>query len=116
MWIPYEGDCSNVRDQRPRTVPRPPNVVNSFVDIKIDPAQLELSDADQAEIDAHPALARNVEVLRQWAGRKPTGAARRLHLHFWSKPVEILDIDGHMSAVRFRSTQRRAPSRTPKAG
>jgi ferredoxin--NADP+ reductase len=75
------------------------------VDVVVDPAQLELSDAEQSEVDASPALARNLEVLRQWSSRQAGSASRRLHLHFWSKPVEVLAVDGHMTAVRIEATR-----------
>ena len=69
------------------------------VDVIVDPGQLVLSEADQAEVDAHPAIARNVEVLRQWASRGTTGAPRRLHLHFWTKPAAAAG-EGALTAVQ----------------
>jgi ferredoxin/flavodoxin---NADP+ reductase len=59
-------------------------------DILIDPADLELSDAEQAEVDADRTLRANLEVLRGWAARTPEGRSRRLRISFWLRPAEVL--------------------------
>ena len=46
-------------------------------------------------------------ILRSWRDREPTGAPRRLHLHFWHAPVEILGGDA-VTGIRFERT---APDR-----
>jgi ferredoxin--NADP+ reductase len=43
-------------------------------------------------------------VLESWRNRPSTGARRRLHLHFWHKPVEILGTDGRVSGMTFERT------------
>lgn len=43
-------------------------------------------------------------VLNEWRTRKLTGAKRRLHLHFWHKPQEILGTDGNVTGIRFERT------------
>jgi len=43
-------------------------------------------------------------VLESWRNRPSTGASRRLHLHFWHKPVEILGTDGRVSGMTFERT------------
>ena len=53
-----------------------------------------------AETDRH--VRGNYTVIRDWAGRTPTGGARRLTVRFWLKPVEIL---GH-SAVEGLTLER----------
>ncbi|MGK5629679.1 FAD-dependent oxidoreductase [Streptomyces sp. URMC 123] len=48
-----------------------------------------------ADPSALPAAnRRNVEVLRGWAGRAPTGRPRRIHLRFFLRPVALLGGDG----------------------
>ncbi|MCX5383854.1 FAD-dependent oxidoreductase [Streptomyces sp. NBC_00083] len=47
---------------------------------------------------------RNVEVLRGWVGRPPRPGARLLHLRFHLRPVEIVERDGRVGAVRFERT------------
>ncbi|MGW8726796.1 FAD-dependent oxidoreductase [Streptomyces sp. NPDC055808] len=47
---------------------------------------------------------RNVAVLRGWVGRPVRPGARRLNLRFYLRPVEILERDGRVGAVRFERT------------
>jgi ferredoxin/flavodoxin---NADP+ reductase len=58
------------------------------VDVIVDPTDLE----GIGEID-DSAVRRNVEVFRGWSQREPTGAPRRVHLHFYSRPVAVLGTD-----------------------
>lgn len=43
-------------------------------------------------------------VLEQWRQRETGSASRRLHLHFWSRPVEIVGDDG-VTALRIERTR-----------
>ncbi|MEU9102183.1 FAD-dependent oxidoreductase [Streptomyces sp. NPDC048361] len=47
---------------------------------------------------------RNVEVLRGWVDRPLRPGARRLHLRFHLRPVELVERDGRVGAVRFERT------------
>lgn len=49
----------------------------------------------------HRVMAR---VLESWREREQTGAKRRLHLHFWSKPVEIMGAAGKVTGMKFERT------------
>ncbi|MDF3299351.1 FAD-dependent oxidoreductase [Streptomyces tropicalis] len=73
-------------------------------DVLVDPAELALDPAytDPAALPA--AQRRNVEVLRNWAVSRPTGAGRRIRLRFHLRPVEILASEGRVAAVRFERT------------
>ncbi|TXL88381.1 FAD-dependent oxidoreductase [Streptomyces sp. IB2014 016-6] len=56
---------------------------------------------------AHPLAAvnrRNIEVVRGWAGTPDQGRARRIHLRFFLRPVELLGTGGRVRAVRFERT------------
>lgn len=56
---------------------------------------------------AHPLAAvnrRNIEVVRGWAGMPDQDRARRIHLRFFLRPVELLGTDGRVRAVRFERT------------
>lgn len=61
------------------------------VDVVVDPRDLELDAASEAELaameDRNPA--KNLEVLRGWAARPLTGAKRRVVLHFNASPVAL---------------------------
>ncbi|TDN91147.1 FAD-dependent oxidoreductase [Microbacterium sp. BK668] len=87
-------------------------------DIKFTPIELrELGEVPDVDIivhdedfaDADPAKAPNnqlkvmLRILNGWRTRKSTGAARRLHLHFYHAPAEVLG-DGRVEAVRFERT------------
>lgn len=74
------------------------------VDVVVDPAQLELADDELTEIAAQPGLGQNVDLLRGWSERGLTGAPRRLHLHFWARPLEVVG-DDRVRAVRVEPTR-----------
>ncbi|MFM9370954.1 FAD-dependent oxidoreductase [Streptomyces sp. Da 82-17] len=74
-------------------------------EVVVDPAELALDPAC-ADPGSLPAPnRRNVEVLKEWAERPREGrAARRIHLRFFLRPVELLDRGGRLGAVRFERT------------
>ena len=49
----------------------------------------------------HRVMAR---VMESWREREQTGAKRRLHLHFWSKPVAITGENGKVTGMQFERT------------
>ena len=70
-------------------------------DIVVDPAELELDPASAAELEAAPpTVKRNVEHLREYAGRTPAGKPRRIVLRFLASPVAILG-DGKVEAIEL---------------
>jgi ferredoxin--NADP+ reductase len=88
-------------------------------DIKFTPIELrELGEVPDVDIvvhdedfaDAEPANAANnqlkvmLRILNGWRTRESTGASRRLHLHFYHAPVEVLGA-GHVEGVRFERTE-----------
>ena len=63
-------------------------------DILVDPSELELDAASEAELaDASNIVQRNVEILRGFAARQPTGKPRTVRLRFRASPVGILGED-----------------------
>ncbi|WP_262062801.1 FAD-dependent oxidoreductase [Streptomyces sp. STR69] len=73
-------------------------------EVTVDPAELAL-DPDCLDPAALPAAQRrNVETLRNWATLPPSGAARRIRLRFFLRPVELLADAGRVGAVRFERT------------
>jgi ferredoxin/flavodoxin---NADP+ reductase len=68
-------------------------------DVVVDPAQLELEPASEPAL-AQTLVARNLEVLREYAGRPPSGKPRRLELRFRASPVAILG-DAKVEAVEI---------------
>jgi ferredoxin/flavodoxin---NADP+ reductase len=59
-------------------------------DVLLDPAELELDPASEAELEsASNVVQRNLEILRDFAARKPSGAAKAIRLRFRVSPVAI---------------------------
>jgi ferredoxin--NADP+ reductase len=66
----------------------------SGADVVVDPADLELDEASAAALEDDRATARrNVEILREYATRVPTGKPKILKLRFLVSPVAILGDD-----------------------
>lgn len=75
------------------------------VDILVDSADIDGVDPASASTNQRKIMLRT---LKAWGERpenrgEPSGARRRLHLHFWHAPVEILG-EGRVEAVRFERT------------
>jgi ferredoxin--NADP+ reductase len=66
-------------------------------DVIVDSSELELEEASRPAL-AESAVARNLEVLREYAQREPAGKRRSLRLRFRVSPVAILG-DGKVEAV-----------------
>ena len=66
-------------------------------DVLVDPAELG-AEPD----DASPTVRRNLEMLRELAGRRPAGRSHRIELRFCRSPVEILGDgdDGRVEGLR----------------
>jgi ferredoxin--NADP+ reductase len=73
-------------------------------DVVVDPAALELDEhsARWLQSEAHATAQRNVEILREYAGREPAGKSHRIELRFLRSPVEVLGEgpDGAVTGVR----------------
>jgi ferredoxin/flavodoxin---NADP+ reductase len=72
-------------------------------DIIINPADLALDPVSQAAVDSDKATARNIDVMREWAQRTPEGKPRRIHLHFFARPVSLHG-DGRVRSVVVERT------------
>jgi ferredoxin/flavodoxin---NADP+ reductase len=59
-------------------------------DVIVDPADLELDPASTAALEGNTNAERNMEVLREYAAREPSGKPKRLVLRFLLSPVELL--------------------------
>lgn len=78
------------------------------IDLIVDPADLVLGPADEEAV-AHDRHAKvTVDVTREWSERPLTGAPRRVHLHFWRRPVRLhgtTDVSGiELEATRSGDT------------
>ncbi len=70
------------------------------VDVVVAAEQLVLDEHSQMQVDEDRRVAKNMDILADFAQRDPTGAERLLELRFLTSPVEILGVDGHVNAVR----------------
>ena len=61
-----------------------------IADIMVNPKELELDEASLASIDGDPAMKKNIEILQEFAHKKPEGKPRRVHLRFLVSPLEII--------------------------
>ncbi len=69
-------------------------------DIVVDPAELELDAASASSLEGNTNATRNMEVLREFASRAPTGKPRRVVLRFLVSPVAIVG-DAAVEAVEI---------------
>jgi ferredoxin/flavodoxin---NADP+ reductase len=70
-------------------------------DVVVDPAELELDPASAAELEAASnVVQRNVEILRDFATRKPSGKPRTVRLRFRASPVAILGAE-HVEGIEL---------------
>ena len=70
-------------------------------DVGVDPADLELDPASAAELEAAAqTVKRNVDILRDYAGRSPNGRPRTIRLRFRASPVAIVG-EGRVEGVEL---------------
>ncbi|ABF45314.1 MULTISPECIES: FAD-dependent oxidoreductase [Deinococcus] len=66
----------------------------------VNPEEIAVSAAEEAQVTDN-VVKKNLEVLRDFAGRTPEGKPRRVHLRFLVSPVEILDDgQGHVGGLK----------------
>jgi len=70
------------------------------VHVQVDAADLELDADSSAAAESDRVATRNLEILRELAGRRPVAGARRLVLRFLASPVEILETDGRVGGLQ----------------
>ncbi|WP_307857495.1 FAD-dependent oxidoreductase [Paenarthrobacter sp. DKR-5] len=76
------------------------------VDIVLYPEDFEFDEESDRQIQSNNQTKTMVGTLTNWiADDEPTGASRRLHLHFLHNPVEVLGEDGRVSGIRFERTE-----------
>jgi ferredoxin--NADP+ reductase len=72
-------------------------------DVIVRPEDVELDEASAELAASDRAVGRNVDVVREWAGRTPTGKRRRVHVRFLSRPVELKGDDRVRTVVVERT-------------
>ncbi len=71
-------------------------------DLFVHEEDFELDPASQAAIDTNKQVLVISRIMGKWREREATGASRRIHLHFYAKPVEIVAAADGLSVGAFR--------------
>ncbi|GAA2235970.1 FAD-dependent oxidoreductase [Herbiconiux moechotypicola] len=76
------------------------------VDMIVYDEDFELDEASKSAIESNKQVFVINKVLNQWREREVGAASRRLHLHFYAKPLELVaDESGHVSEFRWERTR-----------
>ncbi|MGC4176051.1 FAD-dependent oxidoreductase [Demequina sp.] len=71
------------------------------VDVIVYPEDYDFDEGSMAAIEASHQTKQLVKTLTDWTLREPTGASRRIHLHFLQSPHEVLGEDGRVVGIRM---------------
>jgi len=74
------------------------------VDIVVNDEDFELDEASKAAIESNKQIFVINKTFDQWRAREVGTASRRLHLHFYAKPLEILGRD-RVEGFKFERTE-----------
>jgi ferredoxin--NADP+ reductase len=69
------------------------------------PEDIEFDEGSIAALRASKQIDMVVKTLQEWAIREPGSRQRRLHLHFFHSPAEVLGADGRVSGLRTERTE-----------
>lgn len=76
------------------------------VDMVLYDEDFEYDEASKQAIASNKQVMVIDRVLQKWRERETGQASRRLHLHFYAKPLEVVDDgDGNVSAFRYERTR-----------
>ena len=75
------------------------------VDTIVYDEDFKYDEGSQQSIDSNNQTRVMVKTLEDLRSNEITGAKRRLHLHFFSAPVEILEKDGRVAGIKIERTE-----------
>jgi ferredoxin--NADP+ reductase len=75
------------------------------VDTIVFDEDFQYDEGSQKAIDSNNQTRVMVKTLEELRSNEITGAKRRLHLHFFSAPVEILEQDGKVAGIKIERTE-----------
>jgi ferredoxin--NADP+ reductase len=75
------------------------------VDTIVYEEDFQYDEGSQKAIDSNNQTRVMVKTLEELRSNEITGAKRRLHLHFFSAPVEVLDKDGKVFGIKIERTK-----------
>ncbi len=77
------------------------------VEVIVHPEDMEFDEASVAQLRSSKQTDMVVKTLQEWAIRDEGTRPRRLHLHFFHSPVEVLGEDGRVAGLRTERTEYR---------
>ncbi|NHF63227.1 FAD-dependent oxidoreductase [Microcella pacifica] len=75
------------------------------VDMIVHEEDFDYDPASRDAITSNKQLTVIDRIFTQWRARETGSASRRLHLHFYARPVEVLTTDGAVSGFRYERTE-----------
>ncbi|WP_410619561.1 FAD-dependent oxidoreductase [Amycolatopsis sp. cmx-8-4] len=75
------------------------------VEVIVAPEDIEFDEGSVAALRASKQIDMVVKTLQEWAIRDPGSRPRRLHLHFFHSPSEVLGADGRVTGLRTEHTE-----------
>ncbi|WP_370973111.1 FAD-dependent oxidoreductase [Amycolatopsis sp. cg9] len=75
------------------------------VEVIVYPEDIEFDEGSIAALRASKQIDMVVKTLQEWAIREPGTRPRRLHLHFFHSPAEIVGADGRVTGLRTERTE-----------
>ena len=75
------------------------------VDIVVYDEDFAYDDASKAAIESNKQIFVINKIFTPWREAKPGTASRRLHMHFFANPVEVVGDGGKVSAFRYERTE-----------
>jgi len=75
------------------------------VDIVVHDEDFHYDDASQSAIESNKQIFVIDKIFRTWRESDSGTASRRLHLHFFANPIEVVGEDGAVSAFRYERTE-----------
>lgn len=76
------------------------------VDMIVHEEDFDYDEASRRAIESNKQITVIDRIFTQWRQRETGQASRRLHLHFYAKPLEVVkDADGRVAAFRYERTE-----------
>jgi ferredoxin--NADP+ reductase len=75
------------------------------VDIVVYDEDFDYDDASKVAVESNKQVFVIDKVFTQWRARETGSASRRLHLHFFAKPIEVRGEDGRVAGFRYERTE-----------
>ncbi len=75
------------------------------VQAKVNPEDFQFDEGSQTAIDSNNQIRVMVKTLQDLKDNPQPPQERRLHLHFFHSPLEVVGEDGKVSAIRFEKTK-----------